>query len=345
MDGLPGLRKNISLKALFVLLAVLAFLFLGAVFSQPARADLIGADSELIDQVEEVAEATGATVADSGAPANEADDAAPLEEVIEEVVPPVAEDAIEIEVVPPVVEEVIEVADAPPVLEDLAAVVEDVPPLVEESIELVDDGVRVVEDALPIVDDVPIVEELLPILDEVVSFAPPLVVDVIQVLPILVFDVVGIPGPIDVPTAPAIPPTLNPSPASLATEIAKAPTPRSDGLSSRQLVAELAQLQLAGLMDASSGGPLSSSPVPDQETASLAAYVPIAGPLPVVETGAGGSGLGSSSHSGGGFFGGLGAVGYFAALAALLALCLVGWIRDRSRSGQSIFPSHGGRPG
>ncbi|MEX0698803.1 MAG: hypothetical protein WD354_03625, partial [Acidimicrobiia bacterium] len=123
LDGLPGLRRDIWTKALFVLLAVLAFLSLGAAFSLPARADLIDV---VIDQVEEVIETATTTVA--------GDDAAPLQEVVEEVVPPVAEEAVEVvDVVPPLLEEAVELVDAvPPIVDE---VVEVIPPL-EEAIEL-----------------------------------------------------------------------------------------------------------------------------------------------------------------------------------------------------------------
>ena len=216
-------------------------------------------------------------------------------------------------------------------------------PPVEEIVEEVLPVVEIVEDLLPVDDVVP---QVIPLgFDDVVELVPPFVTDAVEVLPIWVPTPVDSPGPIATPAVSAGAPVFDTPPASLATEPTKSESQQPDDFFTKQLVAEIAQFQLAELTRNAGGSSSSPSPVSDPETASMAGYVPIGRTLPVPERGAGAQGPIGSSHSGSGVFGGLDAFGFFAALAALLALCLVGWIRDRSRSGRSIFPSHGGRPG
>ena len=333
MDGLHRLQKDIWAKASIVLLFVVAFLSLSAIFAQPADADLIDA---VIDQATDVVE----TIV---TPADEADDSAPAEE-------------IKVEGVPPVVEEVVDVVEDVPVLEDVLEVVEDVPPVVDEVIEVLDDG-PVVEDVLEVVEDVPPVVEILedvPVVVEIVEDVLPALTDVVIAIPTQITDVVVLPpfvptapespGPIEVPTVPV--PTINNSPeVSHSSELTNDQSQSLEGLFNKELVAEMALFHLADLTTGSTANVPSASSPTEQNTRALAAYVPMAGTMPVVG-GAGASSASGASHSGSSSFGaGLDAFSFFAAMAALLALCIVGWIRDRSRSGRSIFPSHGGRPG
>jgi hypothetical protein len=253
-----------------------------------------------------------------------------VDEAVEllEDVPPVVDDAIEVAVdVPPVVEDVLDVVEAgPPVVEDLLTVV-GVAPVVE-----------VVEDAPPLGE---IVDEIRPVVADIVMMAPPQVVDMIRVLPLFVPPAVAGPGPIEVPTDSAIPTISSTREVVLPSQTLQDGSQRLSGLFTNELVTEMTLFHLADLTDGSAAG---GSSVPEPETAALAAYVPIAGTMPAVG-GAGASSSTGSSHSGNSFSGGLDAFSFFAAMAALLALCVVGWIRDRSRSGRSIFPTHGGRPG
>ena len=334
MDGLHRLQKDIWAKASIVLLFVVAFLSLSAIFAQPADADLLDA---VIDEAADVVE----TIV---TPADEADDSAPAEEIKVEVLPPVVEEVLEVVGdVPPVVEEVLEVVgDVPPVLDDVLEVVGDLPPVVEDVLEVVENVPPVVE----ILEDVPvvveIVEDVLPVITDVVVAIPTQVTDVV-VLPPFVPTAPESPGPI-APTVSV--PTISNSPeVSHPAELATDKSRPLDGLFNKELVAEMALFHLADLTTGSTANAPSASSPPEQKTPGLAAYVPMAGTMPVVG-GAGASSASAASHSGSSSFGGgLDAFSFFAAMAALLALCIVGWIRDRSRSGRSIFPSHGGRPG
>ena len=346
LDGLPRLRRDVGTRVLFVLLAVLAFLALAAVASPPAKAGLI---DTVIDPVEDIVE----SVINDPPAEDEASETEPVEVV--DVVPPIVEEVVEvIEVVPPIVEEVVEVV--PPIVEEVVEVVEVVPPMiddvvdvieilppVEEIVEEVLPVVEIVEDVLPVDDVVP---QVIPLgLDDVMELVPPLVTDAVGVLPIWVPAPVDGSGPIPTPAVSTPAPVLVTPAVSPATEPTKSESQQPDDLFTKQLVAEIAQFQLAELARNAGGSNPSQSPVADPETASMAGYVPITRTLPVPERGAASQGPIGSSHLASGLFGGLDAFGFFAALAALLALCLVGWIRDRSRSGRSIFPSHGGRPG
>jgi hypothetical protein len=344
LDGLARLRRGVGTKTVFVLLAVLSFLALAAVASPPARADLI---DTVLDPVEDVVESviTDPSAEDDGTdtPPVEVGDVVPIvEEVVDvvDVVPPIVEEVVDVvDVVPPVVEEVVGVV--PPIVDEVGEVIEIIPP-VEEIVEDVLPVVEIVEDVLPVEDVVP---QVIPsVLDDVVQVVPPQVMDAVEVLPIWVPAAVDTPAPIATTAAPGGAPLAD-TPVSLATELTKSDLQQSDVLFAKQLVAEIAHFQLAGSAMNSAGADSSPSPVADPETASLAGYVPITRTLPAPERGAGAQGPIGSSHSGSGLFGGVDAFGFFAALAALLSLCLVGWIRDRSRSGRSIFPSHGGRPG
>jgi hypothetical protein len=335
LDGLHRLQKDIWAKASIVLLFVVAFLSLSAIFAQPADADLIDA---VIDEAADVIETT-VTPADE-----EADEAAPAEEIEVEVLPPVVEEVLDVVGdVPPVVEDVLEVVeDGPPVVEDLLEVVGNVPPVVEDVAEVMEDVPPVVE----ILEDVPvvveIVEDVLPVISDVVIAIPTQVTDVV-ILPPFVPTAPESPGPVD-PTV-SVPTIGNPPEVSHTSGLTTDKSQPLGGLFNKELVTEMALFHLADLTTGSTANAPSSSSPPEQKTPGLAAYVPIAGTMPVVG-GAGASSASGASHSGSSSFGGgLDAFSFFAAMAALLALCIVGWIRDRSRSGRSIFPSHGGRPG
>ena len=327
LDGLQRLQIDIWARAFFVLWFVLVFLSLAAIFAQPARA--LG--DAPIDEAADVVETTTTTVVDNGASGGEEDDAAPAEEVVAETLPPLVEEVAEVaEDVAPLVEEVVEVGeDVTPGVEELAEIVEGVPPVVEELID---------EELLEAVDVV--VDFDSPVVTDVMAVTPSQVVDVILVLPLFVPDPVESPGPIELPTDPVVSTTSN----SAAVPLVSAFTKEESGqpFFTRGMVEEMAPLHPVDLTDGPTAAGSSGSPLPKRETPPLAAYVPIAGAGPVV--GGAGSSSSSSSHSGSSFFG-VDAFGFFAAMAALLGLCLVGWIRDRSRSGRSIFPSHGGRPG
>jgi hypothetical protein len=359
LHGLHRLQNDLGVRALFVVLFVLVLLCLGAVFASPARADLAGAAGGVIDQASDVvetatpaatddataaAEDDGATAEDSAASSEDEANPAPLEQVVADVIPPVADAAVEeLENVPPVVDDAIGAAvDAPPVVEEVLDPNEGVPPFVEDLLTVVgaDPAVEVVGDASPIVEPV---DEVRPAVADVVIVVPPQVVDVVRVLPLFVPPVVS-PGTIEVPIGSPIPTLGNTGEAGLDPQPIKDGSQRLSGLFTQELVAEMTLFNLADSTGVSAAGGSSASPTPERETAAMAPYVPIAGTMPVVG-GAGASSSTSSSHSGSSFSGGLDAFSFFAAMAALLALCLVGWIRDRSRSGRSIFPSHGGRPG
>jgi hypothetical protein len=363
LHGLRRLQNDLGAKALFVVLSVLALLSLAAIFASPARADLAEAADGMIDQVSGVVETTtstltddsttapddgttvpdegttvpddGTTVEDNGAPSGEEGSSEPLEQIVADVIPLVADQAVEVlENVPPVVDDAIEVAvDAPPVVEEVLDVVEAGPPVVEDVLTVV--GVAPVAE---------VVDEVRPVVADVVIMVPPQVVDVVRVLPLFVPLTVASPGPIEAPTDSAIPTISTAREVVPPSQPLKDGSQRSSGLFTKELVAEMALFHLADLTNGSAAGEPSASPVPEGETAAMAAYVPIAATMPVVG-GAGASSSTGSSHSGSNSFGGLDVFSFFAAMAALLALCVVGWIRDRSRSGRSIFPSHGGRPG
>jgi hypothetical protein len=356
LHGLNRLQRDIRTKAFFVLLSVLALLSLAAIFAQPARADLADSANGVIDQESGVVETAtsvvetttttvtdpGTTLEDNGAPSSAEANPAPEQQILADVIPLVADQAVELlENVPPVVDDAVEaVVDAPPVIEE---VIEAVPPVVEDLLTVIDVGpaVEVVADAPPLVE---IVDEVRPDFADVVTMVPPHVVDVVRVLPLFVPPAVANPGPIEAPTDSAIATVSTTRDVVLPSQPLKDGSQRSSGLFTKELVAEMTLFHLADLTAGSATGGSSASPVPEPETAALAAYVPIARTMPAVG-GAGAPSSTSSSHSGSSSFGGLDAFSFFAALAALLALCVVGWIRDRSRSGRSIFPSHGGRPG
>ncbi len=348
MDGLPRLQNDIWTKILFVVLCVLAFLSLAAIFAQPAGADLIDAAGAVVDQAANVIETTTTTTTDNGVPGGEADATAPLDEIADEVIPPVVEEVVAVaEDVPTVAEDAFEMNTPPPGPDDIPSVVDDVASVAEDLIAVVDDVAPVADDSLVAADDVlAIVEvvEVLPVVADVVTVVPSQVVDVVRVLPLFVPDAVASLGPIEVPTDPVIPATSNTRGAPIASDPTKDKSHQSSGLFTKELVAEMALFHLADLTEGSTPSRSNSSLDSDRETPALAAYVPISGTMPAVG-GAGGSASSGSSHSGSSFFGGVDVFGLFAALAALLALCLVGWVRDQSRSGRSIFPSHEGRPG
>jgi hypothetical protein len=357
LHGLQRLRNDLGTKALFVVMSVLALLSLAAIFASPARAVLAGGDGGLIDQASGVVETTtssvtdgttvtddGTTVEGSGAPSGEEANPAPLQLIVGNVTPPDADEGVEVlESAPPVVDDAIEVVvDGLPVAEEGLHVVE-ASPVIEDLLTVVGDAPmeEVVDDALPLVD---IVDEVSPGVAVVVNMFPSQVVDGVRVLPLFVPPAVASSGPIDGPIDSAIPTISSTNEVVLPSQPIEDGSQRLSGLFTKELVAEMTLFHLADLTDGSAAGGSSASPVPDRETAALAGYVPIAGTMPVVG-GAGASSSTGSSHSGSSFFGELDAFSFFAAMAALLALCLVGWIRDRSRSGRSIFPSHGGRPG
>ena len=285
----------------------------------------------------------GTTVEDNGAPTVEEGPPTSLQQGVADVL--VVDEAVELlEDVPPVVDDAIEVAvEAPPVVEDVLDVVEAGPPVVEDLLTVVGVApvVEVVEDAPPLGE---IVDEIRPVVADIVMMASPQVVEMIRVLPLFVPSAVADPGPIEGPTDSAIPTISSTREVVLPSQTLNDGSQRSSGLFTKELVAEMTLFHLADLTDGSAAGGSSASPVPEREAAAMAAYVPIAATMPVVG-GAGASSSTGSSHSGSNSFGGLDVFNFFAAMTALLALCVVGWIRDRSRSGRSIFPSHGGRPG
>ena len=352
LDDLLGLRKNNWAKALWLLVAVLAFLILSSIFAQPARADLV---DEVVDQ-SEIAEAPSSTPSDSTADNTEPQDDADASPVSEESEAPVtvapafdlitiADEAIEsIDTDPSATSESIELAEVvPSTLDEVAAVIDDVP-VVEEVLETVEEVVPV-----EIVEEVsPIVEQVESVFDAAVSAAPSLVdgpvVPGVGVLTGAILESVESPAPVDPRRDPVPHASPEPPMVTLGPETIPPSRPTSD-LLSRQLIVEMSQFQLAESTDGTAGNHSPASPAPHRETASMAGYVPVAGTVPNTDRGPSASGSGGFGQSGTGFLGGIDASSFLAALAALLALCVVGWIRDRSRSGQSIFPSHGGRPG
>jgi hypothetical protein len=372
LHGLHRLQNDLGTKALFVVLSVLVLLSLAAIFASPARADLAGAADGLIDRATGVVETTtsvvettasvvetttstvtddgttvtadGTTVEDNGAPSGEEGNPAPLQQIVADEIPLVADEEVEVlENVPPAVDDAIEVVvDTPPVVEEMLDVVEAVPPFVEDLLTVggVAPVVEVVEDA-PLLDD--IVDEVRPVAADVVTMVPPQVVEG-RVLPLFVSPAVANSEPNEVLTDSALPTISSTGEVVLASQPLEDGSQRLSGLFTKEFVAEMTLFHLADLTDGSAAAGSSASPMPERETAALAAYVPIAGTVPVVG-GAGASSSTASSHSGSSFSGGLDAFSFFAAMATLLALCLVGWIRDRSRSGRSIFRSLGGRPG
>jgi len=347
LDGLHRLRNDIRPKALIVVLFVLTFLFVAAFFALPAQADLLDAVGAVVDQASDVVEDTTTTVIENVASGVADSATAAVEEIVVEVIPPDVVEAVDVlEDVLPVVDDVLEVVgDTPPVVEDVFEVVEIIPPVVEDLLVVVDVAPieEIVEEVVEVIPPVvEIVDEVLPVVADVVTTVSPQLVDVV-VLPLFVPAVVAIPGPIEIPTNP-VTTTSNTPEVSLNSEPTKGEPRQLSGLFTQELVAEMSMFHLADLSGSSTATGSSASPVPAEETPGLAGYVPIGGPVPVVGS-AGSSTSSGSSHIGSSFSGGLDAFSFFAAMAALLALCLVGWIRDRSRSGRSIFPSHGGRPG
>ena len=350
LDNLLGLRKHSWAKALWLLVSVLAFLLLSSIFAQPARADLIDA---VVDQ-SEIAEATSSTpsdsTADNTAPEGDAYASPDTEEVDAVTVAPAfdvistADEAIEsIGTDPPATSESIEVEEiVPSTLDEVTAVIDDLP-VVEEALETVEEvvPVEIVEEALPIV------EQVESVFDAAVSAAPPLVdgpvVNAVGVLTEAIFESIES-FAVDPQRDPVPPANSEPPMVTLGPETIPTSRPTSD-LLSRQLIVEMAQFQLAESTNGTAGNRSPAPPAPDRQTASMAGYVPVAGTVPTTDRGPSASGSGGFGQSGTGFLGGLDASSFLAALAALLALCIVGWIRDRSRSGRSIFPSHGGRPG
>lgn len=331
--GLNRLQNDHGRKALLVVLSVLALLFLAAIFAQPARADLLDAAGAVVDQTSDVIGDATVIVDDAAGGEEKAE---PLEEVVA-----VSEEPEVVEDVTPVADDVLEVVgDTPPVVEDAIEVVEVIPPVVEDLLVVVDATpiVEVVEDPPAMVE---VVEEDRPVVTDVVNVTPPLVLDVVRVLPLFVPIPVVSPGSSEVPGVPV--PSTSAIEVSLPLEPAADKPHQLDGLFTQELVAEMTLFQLADVTS-SVAAESPASTEPDAETPGLAPYMPTAGRVAVVG-GSGSFASSTSSQSGSSFFGGLDAFSFFAAMAALLALCFVGWIRDRSRSGRSIFPSHGGRPG
>ena len=346
---LHGLRlqNDLGTKVLFVVLSVLALLFLAAIVASPARADLVGDVGGVTDQVtDEVEIATalvtddGTTVEDEGTPGEEDVIPAPADQVGEEEISAVGDEAVAVsESNPSVGAEGIDLATAALVVGEVLDGAESALP-VEEL--LIGDAVSPVEEAL---EDAPAfvenAEEVPTFGTDVISMVPTEMVDMVRVLPLLVSPPVAGPGPIEIPTV-SVTPTI-----SIAESISPEPvndTPQqSSGLFTKELLAEMTLFHLTELTVGSTTGG-SASPAPERETAPLAAYGPVAGTVPVVG-GAGASSSSGSNQAGSSSFGGIDAFSFFAALASLLALCLLGWIRDGSRSGRSIFPSIGGRPG
>jgi hypothetical protein len=142
LDGSRGIRIAISRRAVFVLLAVFAFLIISAVVSRPAQADLVGPIDLLIG---ETLESTLTAV--------------------EEVVPlePITEAATEI--LPPVARETVAqvVQSAPNMVEDVIGVL---PPLVGDPVtEIVEEVVapvaRQIDDLAPTPRDPVLIEPVL----------------------------------------------------------------------------------------------------------------------------------------------------------------------------------------
>ena len=314
MNGLSGLRMGIWAKATLVVLTVLGFLSLGAFFSLTARAvEIVSVD----------------------------DEAEPLE--IDLVDDPVVEEVVGVpKEIPSGLERVLEEANA---LDGLAALFEDedLPSGLAQFVGVpVDDDAPPVDDEVvddvdaPLVDggevDISVVEGVSPVVDEA-GGSPPRVGDV--VVPPEQIDVIASPGTSSPGAASVgLPDTAPGSPVNEPRENLTVST----GENNAQTGAEPAPPKLAGLVE---GSP---SPFSDQP-AFLAGYVPFEGPAPVTERGAVGSGSASQPNLSGALFGGLDAASSVAALWALLALGVVAWIRDRSRSGRSIFRSLGRRPG
>ena len=357
--GLHRLRDNIWTKTLFFVLAVIAFLVLDAALSLSAGAIVTGTDDAVSDSSQEViADATGDVVTEvpdepvSDSPEDSVAEA--LDETASDspgdVVADEPEDAIE---------------DA---IEDNSGVVDEV---VDEAIQTGDPNSDIVEGSvlfdeggldvdIPVLGDEPVVdlieenpvvvEDISSVLDDALTALPPMGVDMVGVLQFLT------------PEVPVVTPEVNVAPAMLtvapvavggssfdlgqatpATETVQPPS-LANALYGEQLGAELALVGLSNVTSHPATGPgLSSSPG-EENVPDLAPYTPLPRPVPV-ERGPAAASQGGSTHAGGGHFGAIDPYGFFAAMATLLALCVVGWIRDRSRSGRSIFPSHGGRPG
>ena len=353
---LHGLRlqNDLGTKVLFVVLSVLALLLLAAIVASPARAELTGGAGGAADQVTEAAETTtasviddGTTVADEGAAGGEGAFTTPADQVVEEEISPVGDETVGVSenilsVGDNAVEVVIAALSEEVVLDDAGALIPPEDLLTEDllTLDLASPVVEVVEGVSPFV----IADEVRTVLADVVVMVPPEVVDVVRVLPLIVSPAVANPGPIEYPTV-AVIPTINIAHESvLASPPVDAEAHQLSGLFAKELVTEMTLFHLTDLTVVSAAARSSASPAPERETAAMAAYVPVAGTMPVVG-GAGASSSTGSSHAGSSSFGGVDAFSFFAAMAAWLALCLLGWIRDRSRSGRSIFPSHGGRPG
>lgn len=345
---LRGLRlqNDLGTKVLFTALSVVALLFLAAIAASPARAYLVGDVTDQATEAEETATAPvtddGTSVEDEAAPAGEETIPAPPDQVGEHEIPPVADQAGVSGNIPSVAENEIEVMSAPlvvdPVLDGADALV-----AVEDSLtgDAVIPVVEGVEDVSPFVETA---DEVRTLVTDVMVVVPAEVLDLVRVLPLFESPPVTTTRPVEIPPLPVMPAI------SVANEVVQRPEPVNErpqqlsGLFTKELVAEMTLFNLTNLTVGSAAVESSASPVPERETPAMAAYVPVAGTMPVLG-GAGTSSSSGSSNSGAGAFGGLDAFNFLAAMAALLALCLLGWIRDRSRSGRSIFPSHGGRPG
>ena len=348
---LHGLRlqNDLGTKVLLVVLSVFALLLLAAIVASPARADIAGDVGGVTDQVTEAVEIAtppvpddGTTVADEGALGGEEAIPAPADQVGEEETSPVGDEAVGAsESISLVGDDGIDVVTAALVVAEVPDGAEAVVP-VEELLtgHAVSPVVEAVEDAPPFVESA---EEVRTFVTDVVVMVPPGVLDMVRVLPLFVSPPGASPGPIEVPSV-SVTPTISIAEPVPSPEPVNDTPHQSRGLFTKQLLAEMTLFHLTELTVGSTAGGSSASPAPERETAAMAAYLPVAGTMPVVG-GAGASSSSGSSHAGGGSFGGLDAFGFFAAMAALLALCLLGWIRDRSRSGRSVFPSHGGRPG
>jgi hypothetical protein len=344
--GLHRLREDIWTKALFCVLVVIALLVLNAAFSQSAGASIIGSDEAVSDAPDEVI--TDAT-----------------DDVVTEVPDEVVSDSPD-DVVAEAPEDAIgtddAIGDATGVVEQVVdevvdEVVETVNPNgdeAEESVVVGDAGLEIDipvlgDEAGPVADlieEIPVaVEDTSSVLDDVLTSLLPVGVDLVGVLPVPPPEVEVVVAPATVTAAPVEVggSSLDLREASPASE-ASQPLSLADAMYGEQLGTELALFRLSNVTSDAATGP-GLSPSPGEETVpGLAAYAPLPRPVPV-ERGPAGPSQGSSTHAGGGHFGAIDPYGFFAAMAALLALCLVGWIRDRSRSGRSIFPSHGGRPG
>jgi hypothetical protein len=341
------LQNDVGTRVLFVVFSVFALLLLAAVVASPARADLAGDLGGVSDQATGAVETAtppatddGATLQDEVSPGGGVAIPAPADQLWEEEIPPVWDEAVgAAESIQSVGDDGIDAVTAALVVAEVLDGAEAVLP-VEES--LTGDAVSpiVVEDALPFVESA---EEVRTFVTDVVIMVPPEVVDMVRVLPLLVPPAVAGPGPLVVPTV-SVTPTVSIAESLPPPEPVNDTPQQPGGLFTKELLAEMTRFHLTELTVGSTAGGPSASPAPEPETAAMAAYVPVAGTMPVVG-GAGASSSSGSSHAGGGSFGGLDTFGFFAAMTALLALCLLGWIRDRSRFGRSIFPSHGGRPG